>query len=158
MEIYKEIRAFYIKLPRAAAVDSKKITEALWSLSKGISICSIDIKNDEILIHSEIEFSLENWDASVRYLKYAILLFKKKYGYIIIRRVLASSDGLKVELNGYKITKRGIYNSEIPSSKCFIEDMIRFSGRNKSIQLADTMSNILKQIDNTDKKTDKEEL
>lgn len=158
MEIYKEIRAFYIKVQRPAAVDSKKMREALWSLSREINVCSIDIKNDEILIHSKIEFSPENWDASIRYLKYAILLFKKKYGYIVIRKVTASPDGLKTVLEGYKVTKRGIYNADIPGSKSFIDDLVRFSGRNKILQIADSIENILTSIDDPKKETGNEEL
>jgi len=157
MEIYKEIRAFYIKLPRTAVLDSKKIAEALWSLSKEVRISSIEINNDEILIHSDIEFSLKNWDASVRYLKYAILLFKKKYGYIIMRKVSASREGLKTELESYKITNRGIYNAEIPGSKGFVDDIVRFSGRNKSLQFADAMGNISSPTEEPEQETDSEE-
>ncbi len=158
MELYKEIRAFYIKMPRPISADSHKIIEALWSMSKDIRICSIDIKNDEILIHSEIEFSLENWEASVRYLKCAILLFKKKYGYIIIRKVSASKEGLKTGLESYKVTKRGVYNSELSGPKCFIEDILKFSGRNKSLQFADAMGKIFSSIEEPDKEKDNEEL
>lgn len=157
MEIQREIRAFYIKLPRPITHTSQKLIEALWNLSKGIHIISIDIQNDEILIHSEVEFSFENWDASVKYLKSIILLLKKKYAYIIVRRVIASKNGLKTELEGYKITKRGVYLSDLPDCPGLIEDALRFSGRNKGLQFADSMENIFKSIEEQDKETDSEE-
>lgn len=157
MEIQREIRAFYIKLPSPITTPSQKIIEALWSLSKGAHISSIDINNNEILIHSEAEFSFENWNASIKYLKSILLLLKKKYAYIIIRKVIASKNGLKTELESYKITKRGVYLSDLPDSPYLIEDALRFSGRNKGLQLADSMGNIFKSIEDQDKETDSEE-
>lgn len=156
MEIYKEIRAFYIKLPKTARVDTKKMIADLWSLSKEIHICSIEVQDDGIQIHSEIEFSPETWEASVRYLKCAILLFRKKYGYLIIRKVLASPNSLKTELESYKVTKRGIYNADIPDCKSFIDDILRFSGSNKSL-LSDTLDDILIHIDDSDIEKENEE-
>lgn len=157
MEIYREIRAFYIRLPRPITHTSQKLIEALWSLSKGIHIISIDIQNDEILIHSEVEFSFENWEASVRYLKAIILLLKKKYGYIIMRRVIASKNGLRTELEGYKVTKRGVYLSELPDSPGLIEDALKFSGGNKRLEFTDSMGNIFKSIEDPEKEADGEE-
>ncbi len=158
MEIYKEIRAFYIKLQRPIAVDRKKMIQALWNLSKEVHICSIDVKNDEILIHSKIEFSPESWDVSLRYLKYVMLLFKKKYGYIILRKISAFPDGLKTDLESYKVTKRGIYNADIPGSKSFIDDILRFSGSNKSLQIIDPIKDVKASIEDSNKKTENEEL
>ncbi len=157
MEIQREIRAFYIKLPSPINTPSQKIIEALWSLSKGVHISSIDISDNEIFIHSEVEFSFENWNAAIKYLKSIISLLKKKYAYIIIRRVIASKNGLKTDLEGYKVTKRGVYLSDLPDSPVLIEDALRFSGRNKGLQLADSMGNIFKSIEDQDKETDSEE-
>lgn len=157
MEIQREIRAFYIKLPRPITHTSQKLIEALWSLSKGMHIISIDINNDEILIHSDVEFSFKNWDISIKYLKSIILLLNKKYAYIIVRRVIASKNGLKTELEGYKVTKRGVYLSELPDSPGLIEDALRFCGRNKGLQFADSIGNIFKSIEEPDKEADGEE-
>ncbi len=157
MEIYREIRAFYIKLPTPITSAHQKISEALWSLSRGVHISSIEINNNEILIHSEVEFSFENWEACVRYLKSILLLLKKKYGYIIIRRIIASKNILKTQLEGYKITKRGVYLADLPDAPYLIEDATRFSGRNKSLQFADSMSKILRTIDEQGKEVDGEE-
>lgn len=135
----------------------QKISEALWSLSRGLHISSIEISNNEIIIHSEVEFSFENWEACVKYLKSILLLLKKKYGYIIIRRIKASKKGLKTDLEGYKITKRGIYLSDLPDAPYLIEDAIRFSGRNKGLQFADSMNKIFKTIEEQNIETDIEE-
>ncbi len=155
MEIQREIRGFYIKLSSPInAPPAPKIIEALWSLSNGVSISSIDINKDEIFIHSEADFSFENWDASVKYLKSVILLLRKKYGYIIIRRVIASKNKLRTELESYKITKRGVYLSELPNSPEIINDALRFSGRNKRLQFTEFIANIFRTIDDQDKEPD----
>lgn len=155
MEIQREIRGFYIKLATPISPPpTPKIVEALWSLSFGVPISSIDINKDEIFIHSEGEFSFENWDASVKYLKSVISLLSKKYGYIIIRRVIASKTKLRTELEAYKITKRGVYLSELPNSPEIINDALRFSGRNKRLQFKEFIANIFKTMDDQDKEPD----
>ncbi|MCX8030281.1 MAG: hypothetical protein N3A59_01705 [Thermodesulfovibrionales bacterium] len=158
MEISREIRAFYIKLPTPSVAIKQKISNALWSLARGLHICTIEINNNEILIHSEVEFSIDNWEASVKYLKSILSLLHKKSGYIIIRKIKFTQNSLKTDLESYKITKRGIYLSDPPDSPLFIADLIKFSGRNKTIQFVDSLSKILKAIENNPKERDFEEL
>jgi hypothetical protein len=157
MELYREIRAFYIKLPYSYKEINHDIVDGLWNLSRNISVSAIDInKIDEVFIHSEIEFSLANWNDAINYLRSIISLLNAKSGYLIVRKVVFLNNRLKTEIEGYKITRRGVYNSELPESPDFIEDMIRLSGRNKRLQQIDAMEKLFRFIDEQ-KKEDEEE-
>ncbi|MGD0281140.1 MAG: hypothetical protein ABSB95_02115 [Dissulfurispiraceae bacterium] len=152
MELFREIRAFYIKMPCAYNKISQDITDRLWNLSKNSSISTIDISRDnEVLIHAEIEFSLESWNSAIEYLRSAIDLLNVKNGHIAIRKIIASGAALKTEIEGYKVTRRGVYNAEMPESPDFIEDIIRFSGRNKKLQQIDAMEKLFRFIEEQEK-------
>jgi hypothetical protein len=156
MELYREIRAFYIKLPYPYRTISQDMVNGLWNLSRELAICAIDInKKNEVLMHSEIEFSLENWNNTIRYLRSAINLLNSKSGYMVIRKVSAARNALKTEIESYKVTKRGVYNAELPESSDFLEDIIRFSGRNKKIQQIEAMEKLFKYIEEQEKNEDK---
>ncbi|MFZ5997701.1 MAG: hypothetical protein ACOYW7_09470 [Nitrospirota bacterium] len=152
MELYREIRAFYIKLPYPYRKVSQDIIDSLWNLSRDIAVSAIDINREsEVLIHSEIEFSLESWNEAITYLRSAIGLLNVKNGYIAVRKVLASANNLTTEIEGYKVTKRGVYNAELPESPDFIEDLIRLSGRNKRLQQIDAMEKLFRFIEEQEK-------
>ncbi len=158
MELYREIRAFYIKLPYSYRTISQDIVDGLWNLSRELAICAIDInKKSEVLIHSEIEFSLENWNNTIRYLRSAINLLNSKSGYMVIRKVSASRSALKTEIECYKVTKRGVYNTDLPESPDFLEDIMRFSGGNKKLQQIEAMEKLFRFIEEQEKNEDKKE-
>ncbi len=158
MELFREIRAFYIKMPCAYNKISQDITDRLWNLSRNISISTIDISRDnEVLIHAEIEFSLESWNSAIEYLRSAIDLLNVKNGNIAIRKIIASGGALKTEIEGYKVTRRGVYNAEMPESPDFIEDIIRFSGRNKKLQQIDAMEKLFRFIEEQEKDSGEED-
>lgn len=159
MELHREIRAFYVKLPISNKTSAQDIVDSLWSISRELPIIEINInintnKIREVLIHSEIEFSLENWTTSIKYLRSAIDLLNAKSGYLIARKIIASKNHISTETEGYKITKRGVYNAELPESPDFIEDVIRFSGRNRRLKQIDAMKKFLEFI--KDQENDKE--
>lgn len=150
--MYREIRAFYIKLPYPYRKVSQDIIDGLWNLSRDIAVSAIDINREsEVLIHSEIEFSLESWNEAITYLRSAIGLLNVKNGYIAVRKVLASANSLTTEIEAYKVTKRGVYNAELPESPDFIEDLIRLSGRNKRLQQIDAMEKLFRFIEEQEK-------
>jgi hypothetical protein len=158
MELFREIRAFYIKLPYECDKISQDITDRLWNLSKDNTISTIDIsKENEVLIHVEIDFSLENWNEAIVYLRSAIDLLNVKNGYVAVRKIVATGNALKTEIEGYKVTKRGVYNAEMPESPDFIEDIIRFSGRNKKLQQIDAMEKLFRFIEEQEKDNGDEE-
>ncbi|MBI3592714.1 MAG: hypothetical protein HY099_04450 [Nitrospirae bacterium] len=152
MELYREIRAFFVKLPYPYRDVSQNIIDSLWNLSRELSVCAIDInKEDEVLIHLEIEFSLENWNEAINYLRATIATLNVKNGHIAVRKVVASENALKTEIECYKVTKRGVYNAELPEAPDFIEDVIRFSGRNKRLQQIDAMEKLFRFIEEQEK-------
>jgi hypothetical protein len=158
MELYREIRGFYIKLPYSYRTISQDTVDGIWNLSRELAICAIDInKKCEALIHSEIEFSLENWNNSIRYLRSAINLLSSKNGHIVIRKVSVSLNALKTEIESYKVTKRGVYNTDLPESPDFLEDIMRFSGRNKRLQQIKAMEKLFRFIEEQEKNEDKKE-
>lgn len=157
MELYGEIRAFYVRLPISHKNPDQGIVDSLWDISRGLPIIAIDIntgKTIEVLIHSEMEFSLKNWNASINYLRSLIDLLNAKSGYLILRKIIASRNHISTEVEGYKITKRGVYNAELPESPDFIEDVIRFSGRNKRLLQMDAMEKLFRFCE--DEENDKE--
>lgn len=148
MELFREIRAFYLKLPYECENICQDITDRLWNMSINNSVSSIDIsKEHEVLIHAEIDFSLENWNEAIAFLRSAIALLNLKNGYIAVRKIIGSADALKTEIEGYKVTRRGVYNAEMPEAPDFIEDIIRFSGRNKKLQQIDAMEKLFRFIE-----------
>lgn len=152
MELFREIRAFYIKLPYSYREISQEIVDSLWNLSRDISICTIDInKNSEILIHSEIEFSLESWNEGINYLRSVITLLNVKNGYVAVRKVVASPVAVRTEVEGYKVTKRGVYNADLPEAPDFMEDIIRLSGRNKRLQQMNSIEKLFRFIEGQEK-------
>lgn len=158
MELYREIRAFYIKLQYPHKTINHDIVDGLWNLSRELAICAIDIsKKSEVLIHSEIEFSLENWNNTIRYLRSAINLLNSKSGYMVIRKVSALRNALKTEIESYKVTKRGVYNADLPESPDFLEDIMRFSGGNKKLQQIEAMEKLFRFIEEQEKNEDKKE-
>jgi hypothetical protein len=74
---------------------------------------------------------------------------------MVIRKVSAARNALKTEIESYKVTKRGVYNAELPESSDFLEDIIRFSGRNKKIQQIEAMEKLFKYIEEQEKNEDK---
>lgn len=149
MELHREIRAFYVKLPISNKTPAQDIVDSLWNTSRELPIIEININTNkirEVLIHSEIESSLENWTISIKYLRSAIDLLNAKSGYLIARKIIASKNHISTEAEGYKITKRGVYNAELPESPDFIEDVIRFSGRNRRLKQIDAMKKLLEFI------------
>jgi hypothetical protein len=149
MQLHREIRAFYVKLPNSYKNHNQDTVDSLWDISRNLPIIAIDInisKIREVLIHSEMEFSLENWNTSIRYLRSVIDLLSAKSGYLIVRKIIASKSHISTEVEGYKITKRGVYNAELPESPDFIEEVIRFSGRNKRLQQIDAMKKLFRFI------------
>ncbi len=158
MELFREIRAFYIKLPYSYRTVDQEIVDDLWKMSIALPINAIDITiNDEALIHSEIEFSLANWNEVITYLRSALNALGAKSGYLIVRKVTALTGSLKTEIEGYKVTKRGVYNSGLPESADFIMDVMRFSGRNKRFQQIDAMGKLFRFIEEKEKDNDKAE-
>ena len=152
MELFREIRAFYIRLPYEYKKISQDLTDRLWNLARENSISTIDItKENEVLIHAEIDFSLENWNDAISYLRSAIAILNVKNGYIAVRKIEASDSALKTEIEGYKVTNRGVYNAEMPESPDFIEDIIRLSGRNKKLQQIDAMEKLFRFIEEQEK-------
>lgn len=159
MELYREIRAFLIKLPYSYREITQDIVDSLWNLSRDISITAIDInKNSEVLIHSEIEFSLKTWNAVLNYLKSVITVLNVKNAYIAVRKVTASSVAVKTDVECYKVTKRGVYNAELPDSPDFIEDIIKFSGRNKRLQQLSSMEKLFRFIEEQEKDKDNDKM
>ncbi|HEX8948159.1 MAG TPA: hypothetical protein VF790_04305 [Dissulfurispiraceae bacterium] len=157
MELYREIRAFYIKLPYSYKEITQDVIDNLWNLSRELPISAIDInKNDEILMHAEMEFSLEHWNEVINYLRSSIALLNVKNGYIAVRKIIASSSAVKTEIEGYKVTKRGVYNSELPESPDFLEDIIKLSGRNKRLQQLSSMEKLFRFIEEQEKDKDEE--
>lgn len=155
MELYREVRAFYIKLPYSYKEVSHDIVDALWSISRDFAVSAIDInKNNEVLIHSEIEFTLENWNDAIRYMRSVNSLLNTKSGYLAVRKVIALASGVRTEIEGYKVTKRGVYNTELPECPDFIEDIIRLSGRNKRRQQIDAMEKLFRFIEEQEKDDD----
>jgi len=158
MELFREIRAFYIKLPYSCDKSCQDITDRLWNLSLNNSISTIDISNEnEVLIHAKIDFSLESWNEAIDFLRSSIALLNLKNGYIAVRKIIGSKDALKTEIEGYKVTRRGVYNAEMPESPDFIEDIIRFSGRNKKLQQIDAMEKLFRFIEEQDNESVDEE-
>lgn len=155
MEIYREIRAFYIKLPYSSKTMTQDVVESLWNLSGELGVNTIDINtNSEILIHSDIEFSLSSWNEAVKYMRAAISLFNVKSGYLLTRKIVALKDLVSTQVEGYKITKRGVYNAELPESPDFIEDVIMLSGRNKKLQQMDAVEKLFRHLEEQDKDTE----
>jgi hypothetical protein len=143
MEIYREIRGFYTKLTISDRRIHRAIIDQIVDISEDFPIITVDINNEkELLIHSELEFSLENWNEAIKYLRNILDLFDLKYGYLFIRKVIATKNSIRTELECYKITKRGVYNAETPESPDFIEDMIRFSGRVKYLKQIEEMERL----------------
>lgn len=158
MELFREIRAFYIRLPYVYKKINQNMTDRLWNLAKENSISTIDItRENEVLIHAEIDFSLENWNEAINYMRAALALLNVKNGYIAVRKIEASESGLKTEIEGYKVTNRGVYNAEMPEAPDFIEDIIRFSGRNKKLQQIDAMEKLFRFIEEQEKDGREEE-
>ncbi|MEW6739419.1 MAG: hypothetical protein AB1325_05870 [Nitrospirota bacterium] len=158
MELHREIRAFYIKLSYSYKDITPDIVDSLWDLSKDLAINAIDIsKNSEVLIHSDIEFSLANWNEAVGYLRSVTTLLNAKSGYLLVRKIIGLKNSVRTELEGYKVTKRGVYNAEMPESPDFIEDVIRFSGRNKKLQQIDAMEKLFRFIEEQEKDKDNED-
>jgi hypothetical protein len=158
MELHREIRAFYIKLPYSYKNITPDIVDSLWELSKDLAINAVDIsKNNEVLIHSDIEFSLASWNEAIGYLRSVTALLNAKSGYLLVRKVVGLKNSVRTELEGYKVTKRGVYNAEMPESPDFIEDVIRFSGRNKKLQQIDAMEKLFRFIEEQEKDKDNED-
>lgn len=156
MELFREIRAFYIKLPYSYKAVDQEMIDGLWKMSAELPVSTIDIAiGDEVLIHSEIEFSLSNWNEAITYLRSALNTLGAKSGYLIVRKVAAITGSLKTEIEGYKVTKRGVYNSELPESTDFIMDIMKFSGRNKRFQQMDAMGKLFRFIEEKEKDSDK---
>jgi hypothetical protein len=152
MELSREIRAFYIKLPYSRREINQEAIDGLWNMSAGLAVSAIEInQSDEILIHSEIEFSLASWNDAINYLRSSMELLNAKSGYIAIRRLIGMKDAIRTELEGYKVTKRSVYNSDIPESPDFIEDLIKLSGRNKRLRQMDDMEKLFKFIEEKEK-------
>lgn len=138
MELYREIRGFYSKIPKNYKMPERLIVDQVFGVSEEFPIITIDINGEkELLIHSDLEFSLENWNEAIKYLRNILEMFDLKYGYVLIRKVIGTKNSIRTEIESYKITKRGVYNAEIPESPDFIEDLIRFSGRVKYLKLVD---------------------
>lgn len=158
MELHREIRAFYIKLPYSYRDINQDIVDSLWNISKELAINSIDINRDnEVLVHSDIEFSLANWNDAIKYLRAVTSLLNAKSGYLLVRKVIVLKDFVRTELECYKVTKRGVYNAEIPESPDFIEDLIRLSGRNKKLQQIDAMEKLFRFIEEKEKDKNSED-
>jgi hypothetical protein len=152
MELHREIRAFYVKLPYSYNEVGQDIVDSLWTLSRKLPVSAIDIsKKDEVLIHSEIEFSLENWNDAIKYLRSVMMVLNVKSGYLAVRKIVAFKGCLRTEAEGYKITKRGVYNTELPDSSEFVGDVIRYSGRNKRLQQIDAMEKLFRFIEEHEK-------
>jgi hypothetical protein len=143
MELYREIRGFYTKLTNSDKKLYRAIIDQVIDISEDFPIITVDInKEKELLIHSELEFSLENWNDAIKYLRNLIDFLDLKYGYLFIRKVIATKNSIRTEIESYKITKRGVYNAELPESPDFIEDLIRFSGKVKYLKQIDDMERL----------------
>ncbi|MEW5746410.1 MAG: hypothetical protein AB1805_13345 [Nitrospirota bacterium] len=152
MELYREIRAFYIKLPYPHKKVSQDLIDKLWNCSRDLTVTSIDVNRDsEAVIHAEIEFSLESWNDAINYLRSIIGLLNVKNGFIAVRKVVATPNALRTEVESYKVTRRGVYNADLPESPDFIEDVIRHSGRNKRLQQIDAMEKLFRFIEEQEK-------
>jgi hypothetical protein len=84
-------------------------------------------------------------------------LLNAKSGYLLVRKIIGLKNSVRTELEGYKVTKRGVYNAEMPESPDFIEDVIRFSGRNKKLQQIDAMEKLFRFIEEQEKDKDNED-
>lgn len=148
MELHREIRAFYIKLPQNGQSVTQEIIDNLWNLSRDIPVIATDIGSDhEVMIHSAFEFTLESWNNALRFLRSAMSVLNAKSGYLAVRKIIITADALKTEIEGYKVTKRGVYNIELTGPADFIEDIIRFSGNNKRLQQIGAMEKLFRFIE-----------
>lgn len=155
MELYREIRGFYTKLTISDRKIQRAIIDQIVDISEDFPIITVDINNEkELLIHSELDFSLENWNEAIKYLRNVLDLLDLKYGYLFIRKVIATKNNIRTELECYKITKRGVYNAELPESPDFIEDLLRFSGRVKYLKQIEDIERL--RINNEDIEEDEE--
>jgi hypothetical protein len=135
MELYREIRGFYSKIPKNCRMPNRLIADQIFELSEEVPIITIDInKERELMIHSNLEFSLENWNEAIKYLRNIIETLDLKYGYLLIRKVIGTKNSIRTEVESYKVTKRGVYNAEFPESPDFIEDLVRYCGRVKYLK------------------------
>lgn len=158
MELQREIRAFYVKTTNTRRPATQEIIDSLWELSRDFPVVAIDLGPDyEVMIHAALDFSLESWNDAVRYLKSVMSLLDVKSGYIAVRKITASADALKTEIEAYKVTRRGIYNVELPERPDFIEDIIRFSGSNKKLQQIDVMEKLFRFIEEQENNKEGEE-
>ncbi|NTU43370.1 MAG: hypothetical protein HGA78_10080 [Nitrospirales bacterium] len=145
MELHREIRAFTIKVStrRSGEPLQEETRVGLWELSHDIPITSIETKKDEeIIFHSDMEFSLANWDNAIAFLRSTLSLLKVKRGYIFVRKIIGSPDSLKTEIETYKVTKRGVYYTDPSGSPELLKDIMRFSGRNKRLRQAEHQGNL----------------
>ncbi|MFA5353315.1 MAG: hypothetical protein WC291_03730 [Thermodesulfovibrionales bacterium] len=148
MELYREIRAFTVKSPRRSSAGTpltQDILGGIREISQGLPISSIETKEDgELILHADLEFSLANWDNAVSFLRSVLSFMKLKRGYLIVRKISGSADSLKTEIEAYKVTKRGVYYTDFSGPADLLEDVMRFSGRNKRLQKMDSMGNIFR--------------
>lgn len=152
MELYREIRAFYVRLPYPYRKVGQDLIDRLWNCSRDLSVTSIDVNRDnEVVVHAEIEFCLESWNEAITFLRAVLALLGVKNGFIAVRKVVATPNALKTEVESYKVTKRGVYNADLPESPDFIEDVIRLSGRNKRLQQIDAMEKLFRFIEEQEK-------
>ncbi|MBN2654554.1 MAG: hypothetical protein JXR79_05505 [Nitrospirae bacterium] len=148
MELHREIRALYIKMPASQDQIRKDVIDSVWNMSNELLITSVDLTSEaELIIHSDISFSLKHWNDTVNFVRDVMNLTAAKSGFIIIRKILGTADKLNTEIETYKVTKRGVYNSDTPESPDFIEDVIRYSGGNKRLKQIDAMDNLFRFIE-----------
>ncbi|MCE5312005.1 MAG: hypothetical protein LLF86_02500 [Nitrospiraceae bacterium] len=158
MELHREIRALYVKLSTPADQVGRDTIENIWNLSNELLITSVDLTSEaELIIHADIAFSLKHWNDTVNFLRDAMNSTSAKSGFIIIRKVMGSAEKLSTEIETYKVTKRGVYNSDSPESPDFIEDVIRYSGSNKRLQQIDAMDNLFRFIEEKENDESSEE-
>lgn len=135
MELHREIRALYIKTSPENSSVTQETIDGLWKLASEIPLVAIDMDGGgDIVLHCAFEFSLDSWNTSMRALRTAMSLLRTKTGYLAVRKVLASTDTLKTDLEWYKVTRRGIYNVDLSDPADIIEDLVRYSGNNKRHQ------------------------
>lgn len=159
MELHREIRALYIKLPVPSDQIGRDSIENIWNMSNELLITSVDLNTDsELIIHADIAFSLKHWNETVNFLRDVMNSTGAKSGFIIIRKVLATTEKLSTEIETYKVTKRGVYNSDSPEAPDFIEDVIRYSGGNKRLQQIDAMDNLFRFIEEKENDESSEDL
>ncbi len=147
MELYREIRAFAVKLPRQKPGDPDRqdLQRELRELSNGLPVSDITVGADgEVVFHAEMDFSLVSWDNAVTFLRSVISFLKLKRGFLFVRKISGDADSLKTEIEAYKVTKRGVYYTEPDGSSWLLEDIMRFSGRNKRLLRTESMGNLLK--------------